>query len=110
MHDVKVGRADGYPGIGQVLLSQPYRRLLESKGNAAAALYQALVAKRTGRLARDVQVRTHIGGRNSDRWVATVVVGERVPYAASHEFGTDEKNHENRAKDLDKVLKMLAGY
>lgn len=128
MHDVKVGRDDGFPGIGQVLLSQQYRRLMERGGNTAALLYQALVAKRTGELARDVQVRTHIGGLNNDRWVATVVVGENVIEDLPHEFGwtpynkrDDKGRYASRdnddvrgepvagAHDLDQVLKMLGG-
>lgn len=110
MHDVKVGREDGFPGFGQVLMSQQYRRLLESHANTAAMLYQAVVAKRSGALARDVRVHTRVGGLANDRWVAQLIVGEQIDYGASHEFGTAAKNHENRAKDLDKVLQMLREY
>ena len=110
MHNVKVGRAHGYNGLGQVLRSQQYRRLLETHANTAAMLYQATVAKRTGELSRDVKVRTRIGGQANDRWVAQVIVGENVQQDLPHEFGTAAQGHANAAHDLDKVLRMLAAY
>lgn len=111
MHNVKVGRDHGFDGLGRVLLSPEYKRVMERGGNTAALLYQALVAKRTGQLARDVQVRTRIGGRRNDRWETHVVVGEHVPQDLPHEFGYERDGEEVAgAKDLDQVLRMLAGY
>ena len=109
MRDVKVGRAGGHTGLGEVLLSSDMRRLVESRANTAAMLYQALVAKRTGQLARDVKVSTYIGG---DRWRARVTVGENIVHDLPHEFGHDRQNgpRVDGAEDLKKVLRMLAAY
>lgn len=115
MRDVKVGRAHGFRGLGEVLVSPEMKRLVESRANTAALLYQALVAKQTGELARDVQVRSRIGGPNRDRWVASVHVGEHVVQDLPHEFGYEQAESQggNRvagAEDLDQVLRMLARF
>ncbi|AKJ72028.1 hypothetical protein [Gordonia alkanivorans] len=111
MRDVKVGRAHGFRGLGEVLVSAEMRRLVESRANTAALLYQALVAKQTGELARDVQVRTRIGGPNRDRWVGSVHVGEHVVQDLPHEFGYARNGTPvDGAHDLDQVLRMLARF
>ncbi|MFT4202192.1 hypothetical protein [Gordonia sp. (in: high G+C Gram-positive bacteria)] len=85
MHDVKVGAKYGYQGLGKWLTGPECRRLVSRKASEAAMVYQALVAKRTGRLARSAKHSTVIGGAKGDRWVGRVTVD--APYAASHEFG-----------------------
>lgn len=112
MHDVRIGRRYGYKGIGEFLRGLPMRRVVENRANTLAMLYQAQVAKRTGELARDVQVSTRIGGRENDRWVAKVTVGERIEHDLPHEFGHTTKRGKGirGAQDLEKSLKMLRGY
>ncbi len=112
MRDVKVGRAHGYRGLGEVLVSPEMKRLVESRANTAALLYQALVAKQAGELARDMQVRSRIGGPNRDRWVGSVHVGEHVVQDLPHEFGYDQPGgrHIDGAEDLDQVLRMLSRF
>lgn len=81
-------------------------------------LYQALVAKRTGRLAASARAHVEIGGVRKDRWIGELVVGGAGPrgeafYAASHEFGHDVVvdheviGHAKAAHDLNSVLEEL---
>lgn len=121
MREVRIGIKHGFRGVGEVLMGQPMRRLMESRANTVAMLYQASVAKRSGALARDVRVTTKIGGRNNDRWTGQVIVGERIDHDLRHEFGwtqawIDEDgtrhtgDHHPGAKDLKQALGRLAGY
>ena len=86
MRDVKVGAADGYSGLTDWLTGPQCRQLVLAKASQAQLVYQALVAKRTGQLARSAKVSVVRGGKG-DRWVGRVTA--QAPYAASHEFGHD---------------------
>ena len=86
MRDVKVGAPDGYRGLGDWLVGPECNRLVFAQASHAQLVYQALVAKRTGQLARSAKVSVVRGGKG-DRWVGRVTV--TAPYAASHEFGHD---------------------
>jgi len=73
--------------LGSFLRESPnLGSVLRRKGEIAQALYRGSVRKRSGELARDVRVSTHVGGAKKDRLVTDVIVF--TPYAASHEFGT----------------------
>ena len=78
---------DPNPAIAGLLASPEMRALMFSKAETAKAIYQAAVAKRTGRLARSARTSTYFGGPKGDRWTGRLTVPE--DYAASHEFGTD---------------------
>ena len=66
-------------------------------------LYQAIVSKRSGELARSAKARTRISG---DRYVGVVEV--EASYAASHEFGHDQRGVRRDGFDeLREVLKNL---
>jgi hypothetical protein len=95
-----------------VLLSPTMRTIVEERANTAAMLYQATVAKRTGRLAASAHAHTEVGGKYHDRWTGELLVGAigslgTVDYAASHEFGT--RPHPAAARDLNQVLAELEG-
>lgn len=108
MLDVKVGKQDGYQGLTQWLMGPECRKLMSSKANDAAMIYQALVAKRTGQLARSVKHSTAIGGAKGDRWVGRVTV--TAPHAAAHEFGYTQRGVERDGFDeLRETLKHLKG-
>lgn len=84
------------------------RALIAGRAEVAKAIYQGIVAKRTGRLARSAHVETFIGGKRKDRWIGQLIVD--APYAASHEFGTDGGEHPaTGAHDLNVVLNQLGG-
>lgn len=111
MRDVRIGIRHGFRGVGEVLMGQPMKRLMESRANTVAMLYQASVAKRSGALARDVRVTTRIGGTANDRWVGQVIVGENIIHDLPHEFGwTESGDRQAGAKDLKQALGRLAGY
>lgn len=107
MRDVKVGAQDGFQGLTQWLIGPECKRLVFAKASEASLIYQALVAKRTGRLARSVKVTTVIGGAKGDRWVGRVTVD--TPYAAAHEFGHEQRGVErdgfNELRDTLRHLK-----
>jgi hypothetical protein len=69
------------------------------------ALYREVVAKRTGRLAASTRIFTEL---EQGRWMGTLAV--TAPYAASHEFGTDDGDERIIAghHDLNKVLNIMA--
>jgi hypothetical protein len=91
--------------VAAILRSDTMRTLMAGKANQARAIYQSIVAKRTGRLAASAQASVTFGGRRNDRWVGRLTVGEGgAPYGVSHEFGT---RHGNAAHDLNKVLNSL---
>lgn len=98
------------PFITQWLAGPICRSILVQSAELYQALYQEIVAKRTGLLAASARVHT---GFEEDRWVATLVVGHgargTAHYAASHEFGTvGGFNPGPGAHDLNKVLNMMA--
>lgn len=75
-----------------LLMSQEMKAIVEERGHMAQMLYQADVAKRTGRLAASAQVQTEIGGVRHDRWVSHLTVGGEgakgmADYGAAHQFG-----------------------
>ncbi|MFD4442520.1 hypothetical protein ACFWPK_22395 [Nocardia sp. NPDC058519] len=95
------------PFITQWLAGPICRSILFEAAEMYKALYQEIVAKRTGRLARSARVYTSFVG---DRWVATLQVGDATAfYGASHEFGTVGGLHPgDGAHDLNRALNMMA--
>lgn len=104
MDNVKVGRVDGYSGLGDWLMGPECKRLVEAKANEAMMLFQGIVAKRTGALARSVAVSMEVGGQGSDRWTGVMSVGRGIDYGLAHEFGYE---HGHAHDDLNQVLTML---
>jgi hypothetical protein len=80
------------------------RTLVAGRAEVAKAIYQGIVAKRTGRLARSARVETFVGGKKNDRWIGRLIVD--APYTASHEYGTEDGAG---AHDLNIVLNQLGG-
>lgn len=85
--------------LAALLISSRMHEIVSERGHMAQLLFQAEVAKRTGRLAAAARVETEIGGKDHDRWVSHMVVGGQgaggeVDYAAAHQFGhwQDESN------------------
>lgn len=100
------------PGISAALTGTQMRQAVEGRAQTAAALYQAIVAKRTGRLAASAHASTEIGGVRSDRWIGVLTVGGQgsrgsVDYAATHEFG---RGAEEGAEDLNRILEELHAW
>jgi hypothetical protein len=95
---------DPNPFITQWLVSPQSRALVFERAEIAEALYREVVAKRTGRLAASTHVTT---GIEDDRWVALMTA--TAPYAASHEFGTDDGDLDIRPghHELNHVLDMM---
>jgi|SRR5690606_21856033 len=95
--------------VKQILVSPEMRALMFERGEIAQAIYRDIVSKRTGRLARSARVETFKGGdlRPGDRWCARLIVD--APYAASHEYGTDDGDMTVQAgfHDLNTVLNEL---
>lgn len=95
--DIKVD----HDGLRDLTMGPQMRSLMREYGDEIEAIYRGIVAKRTGRLARETRVETFIGGRKNDRWVARVIA--YADYAASHEFGTSEQRGYH---ELRKALEM----
>ncbi|MBY0440984.1 MAG: hypothetical protein K2Q25_02415 [Mycobacteriaceae bacterium] len=93
--------------LTELLVSARMRAIVEERANTAAMLYQAQVAKRTGRLAASAHASTEIGGVRQDRWIGVLTVGSALPYGASHEFGTRAHGQTDAAHDLNRVLEQL---
>lgn len=91
------------PAVTALLRSEQMRSLVAQRAESAKAIYQQIVAKRTGRLARSARVETFIGSRKNDRWIGRLIVD--APYTASHEYGTE--HHATGAHDLNVVLNQL---
>lgn len=85
MDDINIPNPN--PALSRILVSDNMRRIVRQSGEQAKARYVAIVAKRSGALARSARVRTIIGGYKNDRWIATLTVGQGLGYGASHEFG-----------------------
>jgi len=116
--------------LAAVLLSGEIRAAVEDRGHTAQMLFQAEVAKRSGRLAATARVQTEIGGVRNDRWVSHMIVGGQgalgtVAYGAAHQFGHwQDQAHQfdgdqelgesgtfvEGAHDLNRVLEQLASY
>lgn len=93
------------PAITGILRSEQMRNLMAGRANQARAIYQNIVAKRTGRLAASTRVTTTLGGVRNDRWVGRLTVGgDTAPHGPSHEFGTEKGSP---AHDLRRVLDSL---
>ena len=92
------------PAVIALLKSPEIRALMFSKAETAKAIYQGVVTKRTGRLARSARTSTFLGGPKNDRWIGRLTAAE--DYAASHEFGTD--NNMKGSHDLNQVLNRMA--
>lgn len=102
--------AGSNPAIAAILVSPQMRGLMFERGEMAKAIYQEIVAKRTGRLARSARVETFRGGRAKDRWKARLIVGgSEAPHGLAHEFGFDDGNARIGAasRDLNRVLNQL---
>lgn len=106
-NNIRSWPADDNPAIRALLLSPGVRSLVQKRAEIARDLYRAIVAKRTGRLARSARVETFLGGQHQDRWCARVIV--EAPYAASHEYGVDDGDTHilAAAHDLNIVLNQL---
>ncbi len=93
------------PAVAGLLRSEGIRDLVQGKVNQALVLYRQTVAKRSGDLAKSARAEVVIGGVRSDRWVGRLTVGsDSAPYAASHEFGAQERAG---AHDLNAVLNAM---
>jgi hypothetical protein len=103
MEDVNIPSPN--PFIAEWLVGPIARSIAFEAGELYEALYREVVAKRTGRLAASTHVSTDIGG---DRWVGFLTV--TAPYAASHEFGTDDGDERIIAghHDLNRILDMMS--
>lgn len=108
-HNIPAPPVRDNPAVTALLKSSEMRALMFERGEIAQAIYQEIVAKRTGRLARSARVETFLGGdrRPNDRWCARLIV--TATYAASHEYGTDDGDEDIRAgaHDLNVVLNQL---
>lgn len=96
------------PALTEILKSQAMRSLVQEKAEEAQAIYRAIVAKRTGNLARSARVETFLGGRHNDRWCGRLIAA--AAYAASHEYGTGRTNPRRAqppAHDLNRVLNAM---
>ncbi|CAM3742899.1 hypothetical protein ACXYTP_00100 [Tsukamurella ocularis] len=77
-----------YAGMGQWLRGPEATAMTRDAGERAKAIYQSVVARRTGQLAESATV-SMSRGRNG-RPVATLTVGgTSAPYGLAHEFGAD---------------------
>lgn len=107
MEDVDIPSPN--PFIAEWLRGERCRDMVTDAAELYQALYHVFVAKRTGQLALSAAVGADI---ESDRWVATMSVGNHVGrYAASHEFGTgrtDPKHNLPAAHDLNMILDLVA--
>ena len=70
-----------------VLFSPRLGALLYSEAQEIVRLYQAIVAKRTGRLGASADASVGVGGRKNDRLVGRVTVGTGLEYGVLHEIG-----------------------
>ncbi len=101
------GYTPDHAGMGELLVGQELRRVMESKANIGVGLYQAQVKKDTGRNARAVRGYAEIlpvssGGRMSPRWCG--IIEATGPYSSYREFGT----RRNRAEHtLLKVARQI---
>lgn len=92
-----------YNGMGEWLRGPECLQLVRERTDLARTLYQTIVARDSGDLAGSARV--SMGRGSNGRHEGTLTVGDgSVPYAASHEFGTQFQNPED---DLLIVLGML---
>ncbi|MGX1738546.1 hypothetical protein ACWIB8_05155 [Corynebacterium flavescens] len=101
MHDVKMNQF-----LKQWLVGEDWAACALDAGNRAAALWQGIVAKDTGTLARSVQVTlgVHSGKPHTSLYA---IVTSTADYAAPHEFGNEHVGVPGR--EWHQVLSMLGG-
>ena len=73
--------------LAEILLSAKMFGVVRAKTEFARTRWQAVVAKKTGKLSRSTRVTVQIGGYKNDRPVGTLTVGSGVRYGASHQYG-----------------------
>lgn len=98
---------DPNPFIAEWLVSPRCRSIVFESAELYRALYQEVVAKRTGTLAQSAHIST---GLENGRWVGMLEVGSSTAYyAASHEFGTDDGDERIVAghRDLNTILDLM---
>lgn len=110
------------PAVEDALVGQQMREIVSERIQLAHLLYQAIVAKRSGALARSAHASTAIEKpvKGFPRWVGTLSVGgQYVDYALPHEFGrgihegsihqldSDQDIVQHPADDLNLVLEAL---
>lgn len=126
MDDIHIPKPN--PALAQILLSGRMQNVVRSVTELARTKYQAIVAKRSGKLAASARVRLSIGGYQNDRWVGTLTIGEGTAHGLAHEFGHKSRRNTQTgafvsrsgprrkglkttkhqgAKDLKKVLRSL---
>lgn len=121
--DVNIYRPN--PALAEIMVSQQMRDIVSERIQLAQLLYQAIVAKRSGALARSAHAHTSIETvlKGEPRWVGTLTVGgDFVDYALPHEFGRgehpgsleatgfgDSQIVQRPADDLNRVLEELGG-
>lgn len=106
--------------LAEILRGPKMFALVRERTEIARTRWQAIVAKKTGRLSRTSRVRVAIGGYKHDRPVGTLTVGEGVRYGASHQYGHFTRRNRKTgrfmaggrrkvagAKELNTVLKTL---
>lgn len=108
---------DPNPALTAILLEGRLAVYLGQVAGKVKDLYQARVAKRSGRLADSAHVQIERGGVRNDRWTAKVVVGgdyvrnpkDGFTYAALHEFGSPKNRTEfPPAHDLKSIVEELS--
>lgn len=87
-------------------VGEDWARVALEAGHSAAALWQSVVARETGTLARSVQVSLtlHKGKPHTSLYA---VVSSTADYAVHHEFGTSHIDRPGR--EWQQVLGMLGG-
>lgn len=108
---------DPNPALSAILMEGRLAVYLGQVAGKIKDLYQARVAKRSGRLAESAHVQIERGGHRHDRWTAKVVVGgdfvrnpkDGFTYGALHEFGSPkDKLHFPPAHDLKSIVEEIA--
>ncbi|MCV7277091.1 hypothetical protein [Mycolicibacter arupensis] len=85
MDDIDIPQPN--PALTAILASPRMFELVRQRTEVAKVAWQAIVAKRSRRLAASARVTVGIGGKNNDRPVGRLTVGDGLGYGASHEFG-----------------------
>jgi len=103
MEDVNIPAPN--PFITEWLVSAQCRSVMFEAAELFEALYREVVVKRTGRLAASTHVSTAV---ERGRWTGYMTVA--APYAASHEYGTDDGDEGivAGAHDLNLILDLMA--
>jgi hypothetical protein len=126
LSDINVPLQPHNDAIAYAKISPRMREIVGERAATAALLLQAMIAKRTGRLASSVHAHTEIGGVHHDMWVGVMTVGGigaggSVEYGLPHEYGRGDhdesiKNLDGKtivqkgAHDLNRVLEELGSF